>query len=126
MHIVILKGYCRRDPRGGFKSQIPNKLMTEEGSPHPVPFSTIRISLGGTQFVRSNNLPREQPLEPTLQANPKGKGYLVVSKPTNVSHPTSFHTEGLDSALNSPTYAHRDPACGFCSPKKYLAFQGLR
>lgn len=66
MHIVTLKGDCRRDPRGGFKSQIPSKLTTEEGSSCPVPFSTIRISQGGTQFVSSYNLPREKPLEPTF------------------------------------------------------------
>lgn len=30
--IVNLKGYCRRDLRDGFKSQLPKKLMTEEGS----------------------------------------------------------------------------------------------
>lgn len=119
---------CRSNPRGGFKSQIPNKLTTEGGSSCPGPFSAVRISRRGTQFVSSNKLlSRAKPSEPAFQANPKERGYPIVSKPTHVSYPTSFHTERLlGSALNGPTYAHSDPGSGFCSSKRNFAFQGLK
>ena len=97
--------------------------MTEESSSCPMLFSTVRISweklslllpiifLGGV--LRTN-----------MQANPMGKGYLVVSKPTYFQYtkPTSFNTQRLDSPQNSPTYAHSDLAYGFCSLKKNFWF----
>lgn len=117
----------RSSPRGGFKSQILNRLNAEESSSCPVLFSTVRISRGSTEFVSSNHLLRGEPLEPTSTQTQQTKVTCAFQSPPTfpILLASTIYTEWLDSSQNSPTYTHSDLAYGFCSPKKNFPFKDL-